>query len=184
MKFRTVYDRQQVRSCAGEREIPQYKMHVDKDGVRELKQYGTIDGYAKIQSHKDSCDVNYILERFARGDESALSKIQGVYGDFTNLPTTMAELSQRVIDAETMFYQLPLEVRQQFNHSPSEFFAQIGSDKYNQIFKDQQDKLDALEAAEAKQEFDKKVEEQVALQTAVNEKMSAAGSAGAEPKGE
>lgn len=168
MKFRTVYDRVRIFSAPGERDIPQYKLHVDPEtGVRDLKQYGKIDGYAKIQSYKDSCDVNYIIERFANGDTTALERVQGVYGDFTHMPRTMAELSQRVLDAEQMFYQLPLEVREKFNHDPSQFFAQIGTDRYNEIFKDQKAKLDAEEAAKAAAEFDEAVQDQIKFDAAV-----------------
>lgn len=122
------------RTNSGQRKMPTYKMKVDENGVRTLRKVGEKDIYAEIQSYKDSTDINYILARYARGDVSALSKIQGTYGDFTQIPTTLAELSQRVIDAENIFYQLPIEKRAEFNHSPSEFFAQFGSEKFNAIF--------------------------------------------------
>ena len=137
-KFPTQFDKRNRQfSENGSRLMPVYKMKVDKEtGARELRKVGEDNIYAKIQSHKDSVDINYILARFARGDVSALSKIQGVYGDFTQMPTTLAELSQHVIDAENYFYQLPLETRQMFNHSPHEFFASIGTEKFNNLFKD------------------------------------------------
>lgn len=115
---------------------PEYKLMVSKDGVRDLQIVGEIDTYGKIQSYKDSVDINVILQRFANGDTSALSSKQGMYGDFTQVPRTLAELQQRVIDAEQLFYAQPLEVRAQFNHSPSQFFAAIGTDKFNAIFAD------------------------------------------------
>ncbi len=124
-------------SAGGSRMQPQYKMTVNKEtGAHELKQKGEIDLYAQIQSFKDSTDINFILERYARGDVSALSKIQGVYGDFTAMPTTLAELSQRVLDAENLFYQLPLDVREQFDHNPSVFYASMDSEKFQAIFRD------------------------------------------------
>ncbi|UPW41943.1 internal scaffolding protein [Dipodfec virus RodF1_63] len=146
MKFPTVYtkDTSEIVSCVGRANQDTYKMSVDDNGVRDLKKVGETDMYAQIQSYKDSCDVNYILQRFANGDQSALSKIQGVYGDFTSMPTTLAELSQRVVDAENLFYNLPVDVREQFDHSPSQFFASIGSDKFNAIFADKNDTADNM----------------------------------------
>lgn len=124
-------------SATGSRKQPQYKMTVNEEtGAHELKQKGEIDLYAQIQSFKDSADINVILARFARGDVSALSKIQGVYGDFTQMPTTLAELSQRVLDAENLFYQLPLEIREEFDHNPSIFYASMDTEKFQSIFKD------------------------------------------------
>lgn len=133
--FPTKYtERKRTRSKVGSRLQPTYKMHVDDFGKRELKEVGKVDIYSQIQSYKDSCDINLLLQRFARGDESALSKIQGVYGDFTQMPKTYAELAQRVIDAENIFNQLPIETRREFNFSPSEFFSSIGTEKWNSLF--------------------------------------------------
>ncbi len=111
-----------------------YKMHVDENGKRELKKSGEYNLYAEIQSYKDSVSIDYILTRFVNGDETALSRVQGIYGDFTQMPKTMAELQQRVIDAEHLFDSLPLDIRAQYNHSASEFFAQLDSDKTKAIF--------------------------------------------------
>lgn len=111
-----------------------YKMHVDENGKRELRKSGEYNLYAEIQSYKESCSIDYILARFAAGDDTALSRVQGIYGDFSDVPTTMAEVCQRVIDAEHIFNNLPVEVREQYNFSPSEFFAQIDSEKTRNIF--------------------------------------------------
>ena len=137
MKFDTQYNRLGV---AGTKSVPgsgmkdTYKMHVDADGKRELKKSGEYNLYADIQSYKDSVSIDYILTRFVNGDETALSRVQGIYGDFTQMPTTMAELQQRVIDAEHLFNNLPLDIREQYNFSASEFFAQLDSDKTKAIF--------------------------------------------------
>ncbi len=137
MKFDTQFNRLGVagiKSVSGSGMKDTYKMHVDADGKRELKKSGEYNLYADIQSYKDSVSIDYILTRFVNGDETALSRVQGIYGDFTQMPKTMAELQQRVIDAEHLFNALPLDIRAQYNHSASEFFAQLDSDKTKAIF--------------------------------------------------
>ena len=137
MKFDTQFNRLGVsgaKSVPGSGMKDTYKMHVDPDGKRELKKSGEYNLYADIQSYKDSVSIDYILTRFVNGDETALSRVQGIYGDFTQMPTTMAELQQRVIDAEHLFNNLPLDIREQYNFSASEFFAQLDSDKTKAIF--------------------------------------------------
>lgn len=137
MTFNTQYDRLGVRgtpSAPGSGMKDTYKMHVDKDGKRELRKNGEYNLYAEIQSYKDSVSIDYILARFMNGDETALSRAQGIYGDFTEMPRTLAELQQRVIDAEDLFNSLPLDVRKEYNFSASEFFAQLDSDKTKAIF--------------------------------------------------
>lgn len=135
--FATQFTRQGERqlSNVGSGMKDDYKMHVDDDGKRELRKSGEYNLYAEIQSYKDSVSIDYILSRFVNGDETALSRVQGIYGDFTEMPKTMAELQQRIIDAEDLFYQLPLDIRAQYNHSPSEFYAQLDSEKTKNIFK-------------------------------------------------
>lgn len=137
MKFDTQFTRLGVpgpKTVPGSDMKDTYKMHVDADGKRELKKSGEYNLYADIQSYKDSVSIDYILARFVNGDETALSRVQGIYGDFTQMPTTMAELQQRVIDAEHLFNNLPLDIREQYNFSASEFFAQLDSDKTKAIF--------------------------------------------------
>ena len=137
MKFDTQFTRLGVpgaKTVSGSGMKDTYKMHVDADGKRELKKSGEYNLYADIQSYKDSVSIDYILTRFVNGDETALSRVQGIYGDFTQMPTTMAELQQRVIDAEHLFNNLPLDIREQYNFSASEFFAQLDSDKTKAIF--------------------------------------------------
>ncbi len=134
MEFRTILDRQRITSNCGERFAPTYSLKVGEDGIRDLVETGKVDVYGKIQTYKDSCDIHVILERFVNGDESALSVNTPSFGDFTQYPTTYAEMLQRTHDAEEMFMQLPVEVRAEFNHSPGEFFTSIGSEKFNGVY--------------------------------------------------
>lgn len=113
-----------------------YKMTVSEDGKQELAISGKDDLYASIQSYRDSVDINVILKRFVNGETDVLSRTQGTYGDFTQMPRTMAELQQRVIDAENLFNALPLETRAEFDYSPSQFFAAMGTEKFEKIFAD------------------------------------------------
>jgi hypothetical protein len=137
MEFTTQFQRKsdcRILSEPGSGMKPTFKMHVDENGKRELRKNGEYNLYAEIQSYKDSVSIDYILARFMNGDDSALSRAQGIYGDFSEMPTTLAELQQRVIDAEDLFNSLPIDIRAQYNHSASEFFAQLDSEKTRNIF--------------------------------------------------
>lgn len=125
---------QRITAEPGSRERITFKMQLDVNGRRKLVENGKVDVYEQIQSHKDSVDINYLLTRYANGDTAALSKVQGLYGDFTTIPTSVVELKNRVMDAERLFYQLPLETREKFEHNPSMFYSMIGSDAFNEIF--------------------------------------------------
>lgn len=100
-----------------------YNSIVQDDGSVELVESGRENLYESIQSHKDSCDIHVLLARFHAGDPEALSRVQGVYGDFTEMPKSYAELLNAVIAGNNMFMSLPVEVREKFDHSPEKFMA-------------------------------------------------------------
>ena len=111
-----------------EKIIPTFSLEIDtKTGKKELKQTGKTNIYDKIQASKEQTLVYNILERFNAGDTSVLNKVQGMYGDFTNVPKTLAEAQQQLINAENLFMSLPLDMRKEINHSSSEFLASAAS---------------------------------------------------------
>lgn len=103
-----------------------YEGRYDDDGRIVLDLIGREDLYGYIQSHRDSVDINVLLNRYRNGDVDALNRINGIYGDFTSAPASYAEMLNTVIRGEHEFYKLPLEVRERFNNSFGEFVASMG----------------------------------------------------------
>lgn len=100
-----------------------YQAKVDDRGHIDLVVSGRENIYEEIQSHKDSTDIHVILQRYNNGELDALSKVQGVYQDLTQMPKTYAELLNALIAGENYFNSLPVETRAKFNHSFYEFMA-------------------------------------------------------------
>lgn len=124
--FRTQYQaRDRVHCTVGSRIKDIYKPVIDRDGHMELEVAGSENLYDYIQSHKDSCDIHLILKRYQDGDVAALSRAQGLYGDFTEMPQTYAEALNAVISAENYFQTLPVETRAKFNHDFKQFLASM-----------------------------------------------------------
>lgn len=85
---------------------------------QQPKDYG--DGRTK-QSFKDETDINKILVRAQKaGTLSHLQKFQGQYGDFAKFD--FSEAQNKIAKANTIFAELPSEVRNEFNQSPTKFF--------------------------------------------------------------
>lgn len=125
-RFRDLYDqRERVIENPGSPVRVLYTSKVADDGNIELIPSGTENLYDFIQSHRDSVDIHVILQRFANGDSAALSRVQGNYGDFTNLPSTYAELLNTMIAGENYFNSLPLETRAKFDHSFEKFMVSM-----------------------------------------------------------
>lgn len=133
MEFRTQFqERKRVRAVCGSREKIVYSPVYDENGVLDLEPTGKENLYDYIQSHKDSVDIHKILQRFQQGDVSALTRVQGMYGDFTEMPKTYAEALNTMISAEQQFNSLPVETRAKFGHSFSQWLSQLGSPQWLQ----------------------------------------------------
>ena len=123
-KFSTQYDaRDRICTNPGSPIKQLYSGSYNERGQVELKEDGTEDTYSFIQSFAESTDIHSILRRYQNGEVDVLEKVQGFYGDITEMPKTYAEALQRIADSEKIFWSLPLDVRAKFGHSFSEFLA-------------------------------------------------------------
>lgn len=121
--FRTQYDRQRVTCQPGSRIHKSYGGHYDEKGRIVLEETGQVNLYDEIQSYKDSVDIHVLMKRYQNGDVEALSQRQGFFGDVLDFPTTYAEALNHMNEMERQFMALPLEVREKFGYSFSEFLA-------------------------------------------------------------
>lgn len=130
-KFNTQYDaRDRIMSNPGDSIKQLYSGFYNERGQVELREDGTEDTYAFIQSFAESTDIHSILRRYQNGEVDVLEKVQGFYGDITEMPHTYAEALQRIADSEKVFMSLPVEVRAKFGHSFSEFLAASQEDDF------------------------------------------------------
>ena len=118
---------ERVHCSAGSREHVLYTPRFDAAGNFELVESGKEDRYAEIQSHKDSCDINLIVERYASGDQTVLARRQAMYMDVTEMPKTYSELLNLVATGEKQFNSLPLEVKEEFGNSYHRYLSAMDS---------------------------------------------------------
>lgn len=102
-----------------------YTPELAPDGEINLIPSGEDDLYQEIQSHRDSVDIHVLLARYRNGDLEALSRRQGLFGDFTSYPKTYAELLNTVIQGKSYFESLPVETREKFDHSFEKFMMSM-----------------------------------------------------------
>ena len=91
---------------------------------------GTTNVYAEIQSHRASVEMSTLLQRYVAGDETALNKIEGIYADVVDAPSSLQEFHERVRTAEEYFRDLPEGLRKLFNNSPLEYVMSIGTTEF------------------------------------------------------
>lgn len=122
--FKTQYDaRDRIQSNPGNPLKQLYAGSYNERGQVVLREDGTENLYDFIQSFAESTDIHAIMRRFENGEVDVLEKVQGFYGDITEMPKTYAEALQRIADSEKIFMSLPVDVRAKFGHSFSEFLA-------------------------------------------------------------
>ena len=127
MEFKTQYDpRDRVQTCPGSPEHITYAGHYDEKGRVVLEESGRENIYDFIQSHAESCDIHVLMKRYQNGDISALSQAQGFYGDVLDFPKTYAEALNHMNEMERKFMSLPVDIREKFGNSFSEFLAASG----------------------------------------------------------
>lgn len=131
MKFKTQYNGRVRRyAVAGDPIACTYEPYYDDDGVLQLKVAGKVNTYLEIQSHADSVDINIILARYKNGETDVLNKVQGFFGDVTNLPKSYAEMLNLVMSGERFFDSLSTEIKEKFDHSFAQFLAQYGTPEF------------------------------------------------------
>lgn len=118
-------ERKRRKSEAGSRIHKLYGALYDECGRMTLEEKGTESLYDFIQSYADSCDIHILLKRYQNGEADVLSKVQGFYGDYTQLPTNYAQLLNTVNAGKDLFDKLPVATRAEFGHSFNEFMASM-----------------------------------------------------------
>ena len=135
MAFRTVYERIRIYSDPGSPIGIEYGFRKNKKGEDILVKIGEFNLYDKIQSYKDSVDLNKIIERFRlTGDTSLLNQRSGFYGDVSEMPQSYAEFLNVALIAKEEFESLPSDIRDKFNNSVDQFIASIGTEEFNAIY--------------------------------------------------
>lgn len=103
-------------SCCGNRMEPHYVERYDETGHPYLVKDSETDTYAIIQSHKEECDINLMLQRYAAGDTSMMRQ-DARYIDTSNLPTTIHEYFNLMTAQREKFDALPVAIKQKFGNS-------------------------------------------------------------------
>ncbi len=131
MKFKTQFhERKRFFTNPGNPIKVKYGASYDEAGRVKLVEEGTENLYDYIQSFAESCDIHVLLKRYSNGEVDVLSKVQGMYGDFTEFPTTYAELLNTVNRGEAMFNEFPVDVRAKFNHNFAEFMVSLSDGSF------------------------------------------------------
>lgn len=114
---------------SGSFEKKNYLMQIDKNGHKYLVENGYTNTYDKIQAEAEGRDINSMIAKALRGDQSVLD-YNKIYGDRTQIPTDMLSFMNLKLKAEDTWNKLPLEIRKEYNNSIEEYLRDYGSEKW------------------------------------------------------
>lgn len=116
------------RHCqSGDRVHVEYQPVYDQRGIWHLEESGKTNKYLEIQSHAESCDINILMARYRNGETDVLSRIQGVYGDVSEVPRNYADILNQQLKAEQLFKSLSPEIREKYGNSVEQFMASFST---------------------------------------------------------
>lgn len=135
MKFRNQFtnDSNVFVSNPGAKIVADYGLITSDDGVTTVGVVGEKNLDAIIQSNKDTGNVALLVAKYNSGDDEALNRVKGVYGDFRNMPTTYAEMVSRLNECRAVFEALPVDIKEQFDNNPDVFWSEYGTERFNNI---------------------------------------------------
>ena len=121
-------------SCHGTEEVDEFKLVFPETGGVRLEKVGTKPLYAQIQANKVNCDLSSVLEQCVHQNQLSVCDIDDVtsaIADFTGL-SSMAEWYAGMKNMEQVWNDTPIEVREQFGSSKTQFMHSLGTPEFNQ----------------------------------------------------
>lgn len=116
---------------AGKKVRLTFRWTYDEKGNKTLVEDEEIDRDAEIQSYLEETKIENIISR-AAFDPSVVQRLSAVLSDeepqdFTNMPSTLAEAQNMMIQAENTWNKLPREIKQKFDNDVDKFIAGFGT---------------------------------------------------------
>lgn len=102
----------------------------DENHNRQFFKDKKIDQYARIQSFKEQCLIENIIKRCTGGDYSGLNRVQGMYGDISQMPMDPRSAHELLIRAREVYEKIGEEEKQRdFSGSFETFLGTFGDNQ-------------------------------------------------------
>lgn len=107
---------------------------MQKDGTKTLEVDREINQQEEIDSYKDETLIENIVRK-ATLDPNLFEELNygmndGTLTDVTNMPTTLAEAQQIIIDIEQRWNMLPAEIKGKFGNDCDKFINAFGTKEW------------------------------------------------------
>lgn len=126
---------QKLPTSSGEKTRKTFRWEMDKNtGVKELVLDEEINIQDEIESYHEETKIENIIRR-ATFDPSFAERLgapqgDGAIVDVVNMPGTLAEAQQLMIDVEQTWNKLPAEIKQKFNNDIDMYIHTYGTTEW------------------------------------------------------
>lgn len=120
-------------TCCGTFEHDKLSLDFPETGGLSLKKVGVVPTYEMIQAARSDCDLANVIESVGHPNQYDVLDIDGlneIVVDFTGA-SNLGDLYVATKRIENSFYDLPLEVREQFGSDLKQFVRQLGTPEYH-----------------------------------------------------
>lgn len=124
---------EQLFTDCGTMECDKFALDFPKTGGLSLKKVGITPTYQMIQAAKASCDLVNVIESVQHPNQFDVLDQEGlneVVVDFTGA-SNLGDLYVATKRIENTFYDLPLEVREEFGSDLKQFVRELGTQAYH-----------------------------------------------------
>ena len=139
MKFfsRSFHDRK-IYSPAGNMVQCLFVERISESGETVLEPAGETNTYDMIQSSYDDTLLFSLLKRYSEtGDSSLLDRVHNDnYGDLTRAPRDLREAQQQLIDAQSLWNELPSELRSSYENDLGRFLVSLNDGSFEKVIAD------------------------------------------------
>lgn len=117
-------------SPTGEKIQIEHRGTIDLNGRRHLIRDVEKPIYEMIQASREQTEIERIVKRALEGDPTVLQAREGQYMDLTEVPQTLAQAQQVIINAKRDFEKLDTETKKLFDNNVEVFIAEAGSKEW------------------------------------------------------
>ena len=119
--------------CIGSHLKPKYGYRINDSGKRELVKLCDENFYNDIQAHYNECNLYHLIDRYTKGDLSALSSSSGQYVDTTVLPSSLREVFDFKNRFVNRFNSLSDDIKSLFDNNFDTYIKSIIDGSVNDI---------------------------------------------------
>lgn len=110
----------------GDGTAPLFCERLTEEGELILEQKGRENIVDIVKASFEASKVYSILDRFqVTGDQSALQQVESFYADVVNVPKTLADAHNAMVNMRNQFDSLPGYVKSSFDNSSDKFAASV-----------------------------------------------------------